>query len=63
MTGKGAERAVLDQGTNVLSVWVDSQNLVVSFHYVEGYQQMEFSNRDFFDSYLQSLVLRGYRFM
>ena len=53
----------MPQNTATLVVWVSNQDRIASFHYVEGYQQMDFTRQDFFAGYLQSLVGQGYHFM
>ena len=53
----------MPQKTASLVVWVDSREHIASFHCVEGYERMDFSEQEFFTSYLQSLVERGYHFM
>ena len=49
--------------TATLIVWVSSRDLIASFHYVEGYDQIDFTRQDFFAGYLQQLVGQGYHFM
>ena len=44
-------------------VWLNSDAQIASFHYEDGYKQLDFSNRVFFMSFLQSLMESGYRFM
>ena len=44
-------------------VWLNSDMQIASFHYEDGYKQMNFSNQVFFMSFLQSLMESGYRFM
>ncbi len=43
-------------------VWLNEQDRIASFHYVEGYNIQTFSCHDFFMSFLHSLQERGYRF-
>ena len=43
-------------------VWLDERAKIASFHQVEGYRQQEFSNREYFHSYMMSLQERGFRF-
>ena len=44
-------------------VWLNSDMQIASFHYEDGYKQMNFSNQAFFMSFLQSMMECGYRFM
>lgn len=44
-------------------VWLNSDMQIASFHYEDGYEQMNFSNQAFFMAFLQSLMECGYRFM
>ena len=44
-------------------VWLNSDVQITSFHYEDGYKQLNFSNQVFFMSFLQSLMESGYRFM
>ena len=50
------------EGANLI-IWVDKQARVVSFHPIEGYEQIELSHREFFSHCLLSLTELGYRFM
>lgn len=42
-------------------VWLNSDVQIASFHYEDGYKQLNFSNQVFFMSFLQSLMESGYR--
>ena len=44
-------------------VWLNSDMQIASFHYEDGYKQMNFSNQAFFMAFLQSLMECGYRFI
>jgi hypothetical protein len=54
---------VMQQEIIHMTVWLDDQAQIASFHSVEGYKQMDFSYYDFFRNFLQSLMEHGYRFM
>ena len=43
-------------------VWLDEQELIVSFHEVDQYRRYDFHTREYFMCFLQSLQQQGYRF-
>ena len=43
-------------------VWLDERAKIASFHPVEGYRRQEFSNKEYFQSYMMALQERGFRF-
>ncbi len=51
-----------DQVQTVKNVWIDEQEKIASFHYVEGYRKHTYSNQEFFMELLRSLQQRGFRF-
>ena len=44
------------------TVWLDEQARIASFHPVDTYRKCQFHTRKYFMSFLQSLMLQGYRF-
>jgi hypothetical protein len=46
-----------------LTVWLDNDAHIASFHFEAGYERMDFSCHEFFTTFLQSLMEQGYRFM
>lgn len=53
---------VMQQNTNVHTVWVGEEDRIASFHAVDSYKQQTFSCHDYFINYLRSLQERGFRF-
>ena len=43
-------------------VWLDEKAKIASFHSVEGYRRQDFTNQEYFHSYMMSLQERGFRF-
>jgi hypothetical protein len=46
----------------MLSLWVEATEKIVSFHEVDGWRKMEFQNREYRQRYVDSLVSSHYRF-
>ena len=59
---KRSDEIVAEDTIQVWVVWLDERAKIASFHQVEGYRQQEFSNREYFHSYMMSLQERGFRF-
>jgi len=49
--------------TEKLTVWLDEQAKIASFHSEDGYREKTFPNRDAFIEFLHSLQQQGYRFL
>ena len=45
-----------------LSVWIDEQSKIASFHYVEGYHKHTYHIQESFMEFLRTLQQRGFRF-
>jgi len=43
-------------------VWLNEQEKIASFHNEDGYQEQEFTCREFFIAFLHTLQEQGYRF-
>lgn len=56
------EKTMNETKTDVLTVWVEEENRIASFHAVDGYEQKAFSCHDYFVKFLISLQERGFRF-
>ena len=50
------------QAAQLWVVWLDEKEKIASFHPVEGYRRQEFSNKEYFQSYMMALQERGFRF-
>lgn len=50
---------IIDSGR---TVWLDEQELIASFHAVDQYRRYDFNTQEYFMSFLQSLLQKGYRF-
>lgn len=46
----------------VRQIWLSKQLRIVSFHFVNGFQYIEFSDPEMFLHYAQKLVQEGFRF-
>ena len=44
------------------TIWMSEEDQIVSFHPVEGYQQINFCYQDLYIDYIFSLTQRGFRF-
>ncbi len=53
---------MMQQNTNVHTVWVGEEDRIASFHEVDSYQPQTFSSHDYFINFLRSLQERGFRF-
>lgn len=53
---------MVPNSAQVWIVWVDEKAKIASFHNVEGYRRQDFSNKEYFHSYMMSLQERGFRF-
>ncbi|MBQ8801671.1 MAG: hypothetical protein IJZ52_05245 [Clostridium sp.] len=47
---------------NLNTVWLNEKERIASFHYISGYQRLEFPRRESFIRYLQTLQEKGWRF-
>ena len=45
-----------------LSVWIDEQEKIASFHPVEGYRKHTYQNHECFMEFLRTLQQQGFRF-
>lgn len=52
----------MTQVAEKLLLWLNKECRIVSFHSVEGYEQISFSCNNFYRSFVQNLVEQGYRF-
>ncbi len=44
------------------TLWLSTEERIVSFHQVRGYRMQRFITHEFFLDYLQNLQFQGYRF-
>lgn len=56
------EKAMVEEKTDVHTVWVGEEDRIASFHAVDSYEQQTFASHDYFMKYLRSLQERGFRF-
>ena len=53
---------ILEQRSEIYTVWLCDTNRIASFHSVTGYEPHSFTCHEFFMGFLHSLQERGYRF-
>ena len=61
MQGRKDEGIMEKEQKEVFVCWLDEDNKILSFHFVEGFERKEFNKKSDFQDFMMLSVSRGFR--